>query len=237
MAPTKTLPDNAQHLLVIDDDSRIRSLLQKYLTNNGFRVSTAQNAAEARKTMQGLSFDLLILDVMMPGESGMDFAASLREQTHTPQDTIPILMLTARAESESRIQGLEIGVDDYLAKPFEPRELLLRIQNILKHHMANKATTIDQVSFGPFQFKLDRQELLCGNDIIRLTDRERELLALFAAQPGATVTRTALAGDDGTGERTVDVQINRLRRKIEPDPSNPIYLQTIRGIGYRLLTD
>ncbi|MCT4654672.1 MAG: response regulator transcription factor [Cohaesibacter sp.] len=232
MATTKTLPDNAQHLLVIDDDSRIRSLLQKYLTNNGYRVTTAQHAADARKKMDGLSFDLLILDVMMPGESGMDFAASLRET-----QSVPILMLTARAESQSRIQGLEIGVDDYLAKPFEPRELLLRIRNILKHHADANASPIDEVTFGPFQFKLDRQELLCGEDVIRLTDRERELLCLFAAQPGATVTRTALAGEDGTGERTVDVQINRLRRKIEPDPSNPIYLQTIRGIGYRLLTD
>lgn len=226
------LPDNAQHLLVIDDDSRIRNLLQRYLSNNGYRVSTAQNAAEARKTLSGLSFDLLILDVMMPGESGMELAASLRTDSQ-----VPILMLTARAESESRIQGLEIGVDDYLSKPFEPRELLLRIRNILKHRSDKNSEKIEEVSFGPFRFKIDRQELLCGDDVIRLTDRERELLGMFSAQPGATVTRTALAGEDGTGERTVDVQINRLRRKIEPDPSNPIYLQTIRGIGYRLLTD
>lgn len=226
------LPDNAQHLLVIDDDSRIRNLLQRFLVNNGFRVSTAQNAAEARKMFSGLSFDLLILDVMMPGENGMDLARDLRKS-----DEVPILMLTARDESESRIQGLEIGVDDYLTKPFEPRELLLRIRNILKRHNLRAAVPIDQVTFGPFCYKLERQELLCGDDVIRLTDRERELLSLFAAQPGATVTRTALAGEDGTGERTVDVQINRLRRKIEPDPSNPIYLQTIRGIGYRLLTD
>ena len=232
MASTQALPDNAKHLLVIDDDSRIRNLLQRYLSNNGFRVSTAMNAAEARKTMHGLAFDLLVLDVMMPGESGMEFAASLRKDSQ-----IPILMLTARAESESRIQGLEIGVDDYLPKPFEPRELLLRIQNILKHQAGQNASPIDQVTFGPFKYKLERQELLCGTDVIRLTDRERELLSLFAAQPGATVTRLALAGEDGTGERTIDVQINRLRRKIEPDPSNPIYLQTIRGVGYRLLTD
>ena len=226
------LPDNAQHLLVIDDDSRIRTLLKRFLTNNGYRVSTAQNAQDARKTLSGLSFDLLILDVMMPGESGMEFATDLRKT-----DQVPILMLTARAESESRIQGLEIGVDDYLPKPFEPRELLLRIRNILKRHNAQANVAIDEVTFGPFKFKLERQELMCGDDVIRLTDRERELLCLFASQPGATVARTALAGDDGTGERTVDVQINRLRRKIEPDPSNPIYLQTIRGIGYRLLTD
>jgi two-component system, OmpR family, phosphate regulon response regulator OmpR len=226
------LPDNAQHLLVIDDDSRIRSLLQKYLANNGYRVTTAQNATEARKTLSGLAFDLLILDVMMPGESGMDFAASLRQSSQ-----IPILMLTARAESESRIQGLEIGVNDYLPKPFEPRELLLRIRNILKYQDSDKNAAPEAVTFGPFEFKLDRQELICGQDIIRLTDRERELLSLFAAQPGATVSRAALAGEDSTGERTIDVQINRLRRKIEPDPSNPIYLQTIRGIGYRLLTD
>ncbi|TLP48327.1 MULTISPECIES: response regulator [Cohaesibacter] len=226
------LPDNAQHLLVIDDDSRIRNLLQRFLVKEGFRVSTAQNALEARKMFSGLAFDLLILDVMMPGESGMELARDLRKD-----DDVPILMLTARDESESRIQGLEIGVDDYLTKPFEPRELLLRIRNILKRHNLRAAVPIDQVTFGPFCYKLERQELLCGEDVIRLTDRERELLSLFAAQPGATVTRTALAGEDGTGERTVDVQINRLRRKIEPDPSNPIYLQTIRGIGYRLLTD
>ncbi|WP_316860293.1 response regulator transcription factor [uncultured Cohaesibacter sp.] len=228
----QALPDNAQHLLVIDDDSRIRNLLQRYLSNNGYRVTTAQNAQEARKTLEGLSFDLLILDVMMPGESGMDFATNLRKS-----DQVPILMLTARAEAESRIQGLEIGVDDYLPKPFEPRELLLRIRNILKRGNSQPNTPIDEVSFGPFLFKLERQELLCGDDTVRLTDRERELLSLFASQPGATVTRAALSGEDGTGERTVDVQINRLRRKIEPDPSNPIYLQTIRGIGYRLLTD
>ena len=228
----QALPDNAQHLLVIDDDSRIRNLLQRFLSKNGYRVSTAQNAQEARNTIAGLSFDLLILDVMMPGESGMDLAADLRLTNQ-----VPILMLTARAESESRIQGLEIGVDDYLSKPFEPRELLLRIRNVLKRHNLQVSAPIDEVTFGPFRFKLERQELTCGEDIIRLTDRERELLCLFAAQPGATVTRMALAGEDGTGERTVDVQINRLRRKIEPDPSNPIYLQTIRGIGYRLLTD
>ena len=228
----QALPDNAQHLLVIDDDSRIRNLLQRFLSKNGYRVSTAQNAQEARNTIAGLSFDLLILDVMMPGESGMDLAADLRLTNQ-----VPILMLTARAESESRIQGLEIGVDDYLSKPFEPRELLLRIRNVLKRHNLQVSAPIDEVTFGPFRFKLERQELTCGEDIIRLTDRERELLCLFAAQPGATVTRMALAGEDGTGERTVEVQINRLRRKIEPDPSNPIYLQTIRGIGYRLLTD
>ena len=231
-AAEKNLPDNAQHLLVIDDDSRIRNLLQRYLSNNGFRVTTAQNALEARKTMDGLSFDLLILDVMMPGESGMELAKDLRTR-----DQIPILMLTARAESEARIQGLEIGVDDYLAKPFEPRELLLRIRNIFKRQNTQSNSPIDEVTFGPFLFKLERQELMCGEDVIRLTDRERELLCLFASQPGATIARLALAGEDGTGERTVDVQINRLRRKIEPDPSNPIYLQTIRGIGYRLLTD
>lgn len=232
MASKQDLPDNAKHLLVIDDDSRIRTLLKRYLSNNGYRVSTAKNAAEARKTMEGLEFDCLILDIMMPGESGMDFAGALRKD-----NPIPILMLTARAETESRIMGLEVGVDDYLSKPFEPRELLLRIRNILKHHDNNASSPIDQVTFGPFLYNLDRQELICGEDVIRLTDRERELLDMFAAQPGATVTRLALAGEDGTGERTIDVQINRLRRKIEPDPSNPIYLQTIRGVGYRLLTD
>ena len=168
----KSLPDNAKHLLVIDDDSRIRTLLHRYLTNNGFRVTTAQNAQEARKTISGLTFDMLILDVMMPGESGMELAADLCKS-----NPVPILMLTARAEAESRIQGLEIGVADYLSKPFEPRELLLRIRNILKRNDNQPQSPIDEVTFGPFCFKLERQELLCGADVIRLTDRERNCSA------------------------------------------------------------
>jgi two-component system phosphate regulon response regulator OmpR len=166
----------------------------------------------------------------MPGESGMELTRSLRETM-----TVPILMLTARAESDSRIQGLEYGADDYLSKPFEPRELLLRINNILKRGVASATPLIEVVRFGPFTFHREKLELKRGAEPVHLTDRERQIMAIFAAVPGETVPRTELIGSDGpSGERTVDVQINRLRRKIEADPANPIYLQTVRGLGYRL---
>jgi two-component system phosphate regulon response regulator OmpR len=222
--------DVAPHLLIIDDDSRIRELLAKYLGEHGFRVTTASNAADARHRLSGLTFDLLIVDVMMPGESGMELTKSLRETM-----TVPILMLTARAEADSRIQGLEFGADDYLSKPFEPRELLLRINNILKRGVVSATPLIEVVRFGPFTFHREKLELKRGGEPVHLTDRERQIMAIFAAAPGETVPRTDLIGNDGpSGERTVDVQINRLRRKIEADPANPIYLQTVRGLGYRL---
>ena len=222
--------DVAPHLLIIDDDSRIRELLGKYLGEHGFRVTTASNAADARRRLGGLTFDLLIVDVMMPGESGMELTRSLRETL-----TVPILMLTARAEADSRIQGLEFGADDYLSKPFEPRELLLRINNILKRGQAPTTPLIEVVRFGPFTFHRGKLELKRGTEPVHLTDRERQIMAIFASAPGETVPRTDLIGNDGpSGERTVDVQINRLRRKIETDPANPIYLQTVRGLGYRL---
>jgi two-component system phosphate regulon response regulator OmpR len=225
------LADDAPHILIIDDDSRIRTLLARYLGSNGFRVTAAGDAAEARRRLGGLSFDLLIVDVMMPGESGLEFTKSMRETTD-----VPILMLTARSEAENRILGLEYGADDYLAKPFEPRELLLRINNNLRRGMKPAAPLIEQVRFGPFTFHRGRRELTRGLEAIHLTDREREIMAIFAATPGETVPRMALMGGDGNGgERTVDVQINRLRRKIEIDPANPAYLQTVRGIGYRLV--
>jgi two-component system phosphate regulon response regulator OmpR len=222
--------DVAPHLLIIDDDSRIRELLGKYLGEHGFRVTTAASAADARLRLAGLTFDLLIVDVMMPGESGMELTRSLRETM-----SVPILMLTARAEADSRIQGLEFGADDYLSKPFEPRELLLRINNILKRGQAPATPLIEVVRFGPFTFHRGKLELKRGAEPVHLTDRERQIMAIFAAAPGETVPRTDLIGNDGpSGERTVDVQINRLRRKIETDPANPIYLQTVRGLGYRL---
>ncbi len=226
--------DNAPHLLVIDDDRRIRTLLSRYLGENGFRITAAANAAEARKRLRGLAFDLLIVDVMMPGENGMDLTKSLRAEMD-----VPILMLTARAETENRIRGLELGVDDFLAKPFEPRELLLRINNILRRGTtAGQMPLIEHIRFGPFAYHIANRELRRGQESIRLTDRERQIMAIFAAAPGETVARAALLGDDGpAGERTIDVQINRLRRKIEDDPTNPIYLQTVRGVGYRLVTD
>ncbi len=224
--------DDAPHLLVVDDDSRIRTLLSRYLGEHGFRVTSAADAADARRRLGGLAFDLLIVDVMMPGESGMELTRSLRETMN-----VPILMLTARAETENRIQGLEFGADDYLAKPFEPRELLLRINNILRRGTPPARPLVELVSFGPFTFHRERLELKRSGETVHLTDRERQIMAIFAAKPGDTVPRTALmTGEGAAGERTVDVQINRLRRKIENDPANPIYLQTVRGIGYRLAT-
>jgi two-component system, OmpR family, phosphate regulon response regulator OmpR len=226
------LSDDAPHLLVVDDDRRIRDLLSRYLAREGYRVTTAHNAGDARAKLDGLAFDLLVLDVMMPGESGFDLASALRRTSQ-----VPILMLTARAEPESRIAGLEIGADDYMAKPFEARELSLRIANILKRAApVATAPPAESVRFGPFVFHLARGELRRGEDLIHITDRERDMLRLMAAQPGETVPRLMLAGNGAAaGERAVDVQVNRLRRKIEADPANPLFVQTVRGIGYRLV--
>jgi two-component system phosphate regulon response regulator OmpR len=233
MSSPATFADDAPHLLVVDDDRRIRDLLSRFLASEGYRVTTADNAADARAKLEGLRFDLLILDVMMPGESGFDFARSLRGNSN-----VPILMLTARDAAESRIKGLEMGADDYLSKPFEPRELSLRIANILKRAQPAVAPPIESVRFGPFVYHLARGELRKGEQVIRLTDREREMLRVLAATPGETVARLQLAGNGGStvSERAVDVQINRLRRKIERNPANPLYVQTVRGIGYRLVT-
>ena len=226
------LPDDAPHLLVVDDDRRIRDLLSRFLFAEGYRVTTAETAADARAKLEGLRFDLLILDVMMPGETGFEFARKLRTAS-----SVPILMLTARGESESRIQGLEIGADDYVGKPFEPRELSLRIANILKRARPAAAPPAESVCFGEFLFHIARGELKRGEELIHLTDREREMLRVLAATPGETVPRLALGGNGGSiGERAVDVQVNRLRRKIERDPANPLLVQTVRGIGYRLVT-
>jgi two-component system phosphate regulon response regulator OmpR len=228
----ESLPDNATHILVVDDDQRIRDLLAQYLFQNGFRVTTAPDAATARSTMSGLVFDVVILDVMMPGENGLSFARDLKSTSN-----VPICMLTARAEPEERIEGLEVGVDDYIAKPFEPRELLLRLQNILKRRQRPSGPR-DEVTMGDFVFHVERGELRRGEESIKLTERERELLRHFAQRPGTPVARHELAADDSTGtERAIDVQINRLRRKIESDPANPVYLQTVRGKGYILYTD
>ena len=232
MAMPETLADDAPHLLVVDDDRRIRDLLSRFLSGEGYRVTTAETAADARAKLKSLSFDLLILDVMMPGESGFDFAKSMRAAA----DNVPILMLTARDAAESRIKGLEIGADDYMSKPFEPRELSLRIANILKRAAPAATPQAEQVGFGPFVYHLARGELRKGEEIIKLTDREREMLRILAATPGETVSRMALAGNgESVSERAVDVLVNRLRRKIERNPANPLYVQTVRGIGYRLV--
>lgn len=225
--------DDAAHLLVVDDDTRIRDLLHRYLMEQGFRVTVAGDAAEARRKLEGIEFDLIILDVMMPGETGISLTQSMREKR-----AIPIILLTARAEAESRIAGLEAGADDYLPKPFDPRELVLRINNILRRNANSEVPKIDQIMFGPFTFSIARKELRRAAETIRLTDREQEIMLLFALRAGDTIPRHELIGDDAeVGERTIDVQINRLRRKIEDDPANPVYLQTVRGIGYRLSID
>jgi two-component system, OmpR family, phosphate regulon response regulator OmpR len=226
------LADNAAHILIVDDDQRIRDLLARYLFEHGFRVSTATDAPNARAAMRGLTFDVVILDVMMPGESGLELARGLKAISN-----IPILMLTARAEPEQRIEGLEIGVDDYVPKPFEPRELLLRLQNILRRGRGPSGPR-DEIRMGDFTFHVGRGELRRNDETIKLTERERDLLRLFAQRPGAPIARHELASDDSTGsERAIDVQINRLRRKIETDPANPVFLQTVRGKGYILHTD
>jgi len=223
--------DDAPHLLIVDDDRRIRDLLSRFLASEGYRVTTADDASDARAKLQGLHFDLLILDVMMPGETGFDLAKSLRQTSE-----VPILILTARDETAMRIEGLEIGADDYVAKPFEPRELSLRIANILKRTQPMAAPAPESVRFGEFVFHIARGELRRGEDVVRLTDREREMLSVLSACPGETVPRLALAGNDpAANERAVDVQVNRLRRKIERDPANPLLLQTVRGIGYKLV--
>lgn len=227
------MSEEKPHILVIDDDRRIRELLQSYLAENGFRVSVAPTAAVAREKMRGLAFDLLILDVMMPGESGTALAQSLRGA----KERIPILMLSALSEIEDRINGLMAGSDDYLPKPFEPRELLLRVQNLLRRSVPPSDQRVD-VRFGACQFNLARGELRRNGELVKLTTRERELLRLFVQNAGQPITRGELSPDGAEDNaRTVDVQINRLRQKIEEDPSNPVYLQTVRGAGYTLHID
>ena len=222
--------DDAPHLLVVDDDTRIRNLLKQFLSENGFRITVAGTAAEARRKLEGLDFDLLILDVMMPGESGVDLTRSLRQAKD-----VPILMLTALSETDSRISGLEAGADDYLPKPFDPRELILRVNNILRRGGPPATPKVEQIVFGPYTFQIARRELKKSGVAIKLTDREQDILSVFAQRAGETLPRHELVGDGSeVGERTIDVQINRLRRKIERDPANPVWLQTVRGVGYRL---
>jgi two-component system phosphate regulon response regulator OmpR len=225
--------DDLPHILVVDDDRRIRNLLQAYLIDNGFRVSVAASAAEARERMRSVAFDLVVLDIMMPGETGLSFAATLRGDG----SRVPVLMLSALADTADRIAGLETGSDDYLTKPFEPRELLLRIQGLLRRQEPSGRSRVE-VAFGPFVFHLQRGELRKGGDIVRLTTREKDFLRRLAASAGQPVARAELAADAlDEGGRSVDVQINRLRQKIEDDPSSPLYLQTVRGTGYVLLAD
>ena len=228
-------PAEAEHILVVDDDDRLRRLLGRYLRDHGYLVSTASSAADARARLDGMTFDLIVLDVMMPGESGVEFTRGLRRS-----DPVPILLLTAMGEPEDRIAGLESGADDYLTKPFEPRELLLRVATILRRTAATPPATPETcVAMGEFRYFPARDQLLRGDEPVRLTTAEADLLRVFAANPGETMSRHALGErlDGSASRRAIDVQIARLRRKIEPDPRNPRYLQTVWGRGYVLRTD
>jgi two-component system phosphate regulon response regulator OmpR len=221
------------HVLVVDDDTRLRELLKSFLARNGFRVSTAANAAAASQQLEALDFDLIVLDVMMPGQTGLEFAGELRKTS-----AVPILMLTAMGDPKDRIAGLEKGVDDYLGKPFEPRELLLRIQSVLRRgRPVAAAESSNRVTFGPMQFDVALGELTQQGKRVSLTDAEIALLRALGSRLGEVLSREALCKTvgGGTNERAIDVQVTRLRRKIEPDPGFPRYLRTVRGQGYRLV--
>jgi two-component system, OmpR family, phosphate regulon response regulator OmpR len=223
--------DNPAHLLVVDDDDRIRSLLKRYLSGLGHAVTVAKDAASARSMIDALVFDLIVLDVMMPGEDGVSLTRALRLERDTP-----IILLTARGDPSHRIEGLSAGADDYLAKPFEPEELALRVAAILKR--ARPAPAADVLVFGSVDWHVARQELRRDAALVRLTQAEIDLMAALASRPGATITREELARKAGVAmDRSVDVQVTRLRRKLEDDPSEPVYLQTVRGLGYRLTPD
>ena len=232
-----TAPD--PHLLIVDDDERIRDLLKKYLMRNGFLVTAARDAGHARRVLSGLDFDMIIMDVMMPGEDGVSLTRALREERDTP-----IMLLTARGETEHRMEGREAGADDYLSKPFEPKELLLRINAILRRMPEPEPeNTVPKIlRMGPIRYDVDRGEMWRGDTPVRLTATESQLMRIFSASPGEPVSRGKLVEDLGRDrgqaqERAVDVQITRLRRKLEDNPKQPRYLQTVRGSGYMLATD
>ena len=230
-------PTLQTHVLLVDDDARIRGLLQKFLMRNGYLATAARDADHARRLLAGLDFDLAVLDVMMPGDNGYVLCTEIRETRD-----MPILMLTARGETSDRITGLEAGADDYLPKPFEPKELLLRLRAILRRAPATGSAMPKILHLGTLRYDLDRGELLRGEDSVRLTITETTLMRTLAANPHEPVSRTSLVeklGRDGemSSERAVDVQITRLRRKLEADPKQPRYLQTVRGEGYMLAPD
>jgi two-component system phosphate regulon response regulator OmpR len=230
------MSDMDAHLLIVDDDERIRSLLQKFLMRHGFLVTAARDAAHARRILSGLDFDLIVLDVMMPGEDGLALTKALRETRD-----VPILLLTAKGETSNRIEGLEAGADDYLAKPFEPKELLLRINAILRRM---PETPVEEVApkvlhLGPIRYDMEQGQLWAGQTQVRLTATEVQLMKIFSARCNEPISRAKLVEDLGRDggqaqERAVDVQITRLRRKIEENPKQPRYLQTVRGAGYML---
>jgi two-component system, OmpR family, phosphate regulon response regulator OmpR len=222
------------HILVVDDDRRLRELLQKFLLDQGFAVTVARDAEDARSRLMTFQFDALILDIMMPGESGLELTEALRENNH-----VPILLLSAKGEAEDRILGLEKGADDYLPKPFEPRELVARLRSILRRREQPSGVISGLFNFGSFTFDLAKNELRQEDELIRLAPGEVTLLSTFAQRPGDPISRDELSDMVGTpgNLRSIDVQVARLRRKIEDDPRFPRYLQTVRGIGYVLLAN
>ena len=227
------------HLLIVDDDERIRTLLQKFLMRNGFLVTAARDAGHARRVLSGLDFDMVICDVMMPGEDGLSLTKWMRETKDTP-----VLLLTAKGETEDRIKGLEVGADDYLPKPFEPKELLLRINAILRRvpEVPQEEVKPKVLSLGPIRYDVERGELWQADELVRLTATESQLMRIFSGQVGEALSRSQLVEELGRDrgqaqERAVDVQITRLRRKIESNPKQPRYLQTVRGAGYMLMAD
>src|SRR5215469_8528342 len=234
---------DTRHLLVVDDDDRIRGLLKEYLTRAGFRVTGAADAEGARRMLQALDFDLMILDVMMPGEDGLSLTRAIRAEAG-PKAQTPILMLTARAMADERIEGLTSGVDDYLPKPFDPQELLLRIEAILRRTGGRLQRAAQRLTLGHCVFDLARGELLIAGQPVRLTEAEANLLRRLAQTPHVAIDRLELARGagpipdvEGGAGRAVDIHVTRLRRKIEADPKNPRYIQTVRGVGYMLAPD
>ena len=232
------MPRNKAHLLLIDDDKRILSLLGAYLSKNGFLISSARNSTEARCFLDFFEFDLLVIDIMMPGESGLDLLESIRKQT-----SVPAIFLSAKGESKDKISGLEIGADDYLSKPFEPKELLLRLERLLiRNEKEGPNKSGKSIEIGNKIFDFQRLELYHGNHLVKLTNLEASLLSFFALNPEKIISREMVIngldlsqGRQDLNKRNVDVQITRLRKKIEPDPTNPRHLKTIRGRGYRFL--
>ena len=226
------LNNQYDHLLIVDDDNRIRELIKDYLLDQSFYISTASSATEARIKIKNFNFNLIILDIMMPGEDGLSLTKSIRENNE-----VPILLLTARGDPKDRILGFESGADDYLAKPFEPRELLLRVKSILKRNRINQSKSKTSILMGNVSFDFHRGELLKDNKAVKITSTELTLLKILASKKGKTVPRHKLSSETGVSERSIDVQVTRLRKKIEIDPKNPRFLQTVWGSGYSLIPD
>lgn len=221
------------HILIIDDDERIRALLSRYFQKNNFIVSLAHDAFEAWELLKKIQFDLCVCDVMMPERNGFSHGYDLVKRLRESSMETPIIMLTAKSESNERIEGLEAGADDYLSKPFEPKELLLRVHSILKRTVSQNAAK-SEIQIGSYLFDQNREQLIHGSDIVDLTHVEASLLKLLTSKPTHVFSRAELAGETNQDpdSRTIDVQITRLRKKIEPDPKTPRYIQTVRGQGY-----